>query len=109
MGIPADAISSTYDLVGGDKRYRIVDANFYRQLLGKVFDAKKVHSANLYQMTRYLMNAPAVSGIETEGMSIYPKVDRVLRERYTILGRKISVCTVDLDAPWGPSIKRFGP
>jgi len=99
-GIPADAISSTYDLVDGDNRYRIIDAKFYRQTLGKFFDAEKVHSANLYQMTSYLMNAPAVSGIEAEGMLIYPKVDRVLRERYNILGRKISVCTVDLDAPW---------
>lgn len=80
--------------------YRIIDAKFYRQTLGKFFDTEKVHSSNLYQMTSYLMNAPAVSGIEAEGMLIYPKVDRVMRERYDILGRKISVCTVNLDAPW---------
>jgi 5-methylcytosine-specific restriction enzyme subunit McrC len=80
--------------------YRIIDAKFYRQTLGKFFDTEKVHSANLYQMTSYLMNAPAVSGVEAEGMLIYPRVDRDLRERYDILGRKISVCTVNLDAPW---------
>ena len=51
-------------------------------------------------MTSYLMNAPAVSGVEAEGMLIYPQVDRVLRERYDIVGRKISVCTVNFDAPW---------
>jgi hypothetical protein len=33
-------------------------------------------------------------------MLIYPRVDRLLREQYEILGRKISVCTVSLDAPW---------
>ena len=80
--------------------YRIIDAKFYRQTLRKFFDAEKVHSANLYQMTSYVMNAPALSGVEAEGMLIYPKVDRVLRERYDVLGRKISVCTVNLDAPW---------
>jgi 5-methylcytosine-specific restriction enzyme subunit McrC len=30
----------------------------------------------------------------------YPKVDRELREHYEILGRKVSICTIDLDAPW---------
>ena len=48
----------------------------------------------------WLLNAPAVSGVEAEGMLIYPKVDRILRERYDISGRTISVCTVNLDAPW---------
>jgi 5-methylcytosine-specific restriction enzyme subunit McrC len=80
--------------------YLIIDAKFYRQTLGKFFDVEKVHSANLYQMTSYLMNAPTESGVEAEGMLIYPKVDRELRERYDILGRKISVYTVNLEAPW---------
>jgi len=79
---------------------RIIDAKRYRQTLGKFFDAKKVHSANLYKMTSYLMNAPAAGGVEPEGMLIYPKVDRVLRERYEILGKRISVCTINLNAPW---------
>ncbi|MHC2390816.1 5-methylcytosine-specific restriction endonuclease McrBC regulatory subunit McrC [Bradyrhizobium liaoningense] len=80
--------------------YRIIDAKFYRQTLGNFFEAEKIHSANLYQMTSYLMNATPAGGIEAKGMLIYPKVDRVLRQQYEILGRKISVCTVDLDAPW---------
>jgi 5-methylcytosine-specific restriction enzyme subunit McrC len=80
--------------------YRIIDAKFYRQTLGKFFDAEKIHSANLYQMTSYLINASASGGSEANGMLIYPKVDRILREQYEILGRKVSVCTVSLDAPW---------
>jgi len=51
-------------------------------------------------MISYLMNAPVVGCVEARGMVIYPRVDRVLREQYEILGRKISVCTVNLDAPW---------
>src|SRR5947207_5442227 len=57
--------------------YRIIDAKFYRQTLGNFFDSEKIHSANLYQMTSYLMNAPAAGGREAKGMLIYPKVDRV--------------------------------
>jgi hypothetical protein len=30
----------------------------------------------------------------------YPKVDRELREHYEILGRKVSLCTINLRAPW---------
>ena len=51
-------------------------------------------------MTSYLMNSPSVSGVEAKGMLIYPRIDRDLREQYDILGRRISVCTVNLDAPW---------
>jgi 5-methylcytosine-specific restriction enzyme subunit McrC len=46
------------------------------------------------------MTEPATGGVEPEGMLIYPKVDRVLRERYEILGKRISVCTINLNAPW---------
>ena len=50
--------------------YRIIDAKFYRQTLGNYFDAQKLHSANLYQMTSYLMNSPEVEGIDAKGMLI---------------------------------------
>jgi hypothetical protein len=61
----------------------------YRQTLGSFFDAEKIHSANLYQMSSYLMNAPAAGGFEAPGMLIYPKVDRVLREQYEILPKDL--------------------
>ena len=80
--------------------YRIIDAKFYRDTLSSFFDAEKVHSGNLYQMSSYLMNAKAIGGVQAAGMLIYPKVDRELREHYEILGRKVSLCTVDLQAPW---------
>jgi len=51
-------------------------------------------------MTSYLMNAQLSAEVEAQGMLIYPRVDRNLRQSYEILGRKILVCTVDLDAPW---------
>jgi 5-methylcytosine-specific restriction enzyme subunit McrC len=46
------------------------------------------------------MNAKTIGDIQAEGMLVYPKVDRELREHYEILGRKVSLCTIDLAAPW---------
>jgi 5-methylcytosine-specific restriction enzyme subunit McrC len=46
------------------------------------------------------MNAKAIGDTMASGMLIYPKVDRELREHYEILGRKVSVCTINLNAPW---------
>jgi 5-methylcytosine-specific restriction enzyme subunit McrC len=80
--------------------YRIIDAKFYRRTLSSYFDAEKVHSGNLYQMSSYLMNAKAIGDTQAEGMLVYPRVDRELREHYEILGRKGSLCTINLDAPW---------
>jgi len=51
-------------------------------------------------MSSYLMNAKAIGDTQAEGMLVYPKVDRELREHYEILGRKVSLCTINLDAPW---------
>jgi len=80
--------------------YRIIDAKFYGQTLSSFFDVEKFHSGNLYQMSSYLMNAKAIGNIQAEGMLVYPKVDRELREHYEILGRKVSLCTINLRAPW---------
>jgi 5-methylcytosine-specific restriction enzyme subunit McrC len=46
------------------------------------------------------MNAKAGDGVQPHGILIYPRVDRDLREDYSILGQTISVRTVDLNAPW---------
>ena len=46
------------------------------------------------------MNAQTRGDAHADGMLIYPKVDRELRERYDILGKRIALCTIDLSAPW---------
>ncbi|MCA1474304.1 hypothetical protein [Bradyrhizobium sp. NBAIM08] len=80
--------------------YRIIDAKFYSETLSRNFGVPKLHSDNLYQMLAYVMNAQQRSGVQPEGVIIYPKVGEGLREEYHILGRKISICTLDLSAPW---------
>ena len=83
-----------------NRPYRIIDAKYYRQTLGGYFDTEKIHSGNLYQMMSYLVNAQTRGDAHADGMLIYPKVDRELREHYDILGKRIALCTVDLGAPW---------
>jgi hypothetical protein len=46
------------------------------------------------------MNAPPKSGLLPDGMLIFPRVTKTVREEYNIFGRKFSICTVDLSAPW---------
>lgn len=80
--------------------YRIIDAKFYRQNMSYHFGSEKFHSSNLYQMASYLMNSRPRGDVQASGMLIYPRVDRDIRARYQILGRAISICTVNLNAPW---------
>ncbi|WP_439395173.1 5-methylcytosine restriction system specificity protein McrC [Bradyrhizobium sp. PMVTL-01] len=80
--------------------YRIIDAKFYTETLSRNFGARKLHSENLYQLMAYVMNAKPKHGVAPDGVLVYPRVTEKLREEYNILGRKFSVFTVDLAAPW---------
>nr|WP_283815951.1 hypothetical protein [Bradyrhizobium sp. AUGA SZCCT0222] len=80
--------------------YKIIDAKFYTNTLSSHYDVEKIHNANLYQILSYLMNAKPDRGVAPHGILIYPRVDRDLREDYSILGKTISVRTVNLNAPW---------
>jgi hypothetical protein len=47
------------------------------------------------------MNVPSLNmAWAADGVLVYPRVTEKLREEYSILGRKFSVFTVDLAAPW---------
>ena len=39
------------------KRKIIIETKFYKETLGKFYDARTLHSANLYQLFSYLVNA----------------------------------------------------
>jgi hypothetical protein len=80
--------------------YRIIDAKFYSDTFSRHFGVAKFDSGNLYQLLAYLMNAPPKSGLLPDGMLIFPRVTKTVREEYNIFGRKFSICTVDLSAPW---------
>lgn len=78
----------------------IIDAKYYRNTLSLYRDATKFHSANLYQLMSYLTNASRDYVGSTHGMLIYPRVDRTLRERYSIQGHRVTVATVNLASDW---------
>jgi len=78
----------------------IIDTKYYSQTLSSNFEAETIHSANLYQLFAYLMNAEREEGKGLEGMLIYPVVDRELRESYQLHEFPIRVCTVDLNRDW---------
>lgn len=79
---------------------RIVDAKYYQQTTSRYYDTEKLHSANLYQLLSYVSNAHARERGTVSGMLLYPRVERTLRERYTIRGHEIRISTVDLSAEW---------
>jgi 5-methylcytosine-specific restriction enzyme subunit McrC len=81
-------------------RYLVVDAKYYRKALQTNYNVDKVRNENLYQLLSYILNAPQRADMPAEGMLLYPRVNRSLRERYEILGREISICTVDLSQSW---------
>jgi 5-methylcytosine-specific restriction enzyme subunit McrC len=78
----------------------IIDTKFYRKTIAEFHGSESVHSANLYQMFAYLMNAAASSNGAVSGMLLYPRVDRALRERYRTHDIDIHVCTIDLAQDW---------
>jgi 5-methylcytosine-specific restriction enzyme subunit McrC len=78
----------------------IIDTKYYTETLGSYFDADKIHSANLYQLFAYLMNAKRESGQGLSGMLLYPVVDRELRLEYRLHDFPIKVCTVNLVREW---------
>jgi 5-methylcytosine-specific restriction enzyme subunit McrC len=80
--------------------YRIIDAKFYRETLSENFQTPKVHREDLFQLVSYVLNAQPKNGRTADGVLIYPKVNECLREQYSIFGRKFSIWTIDLSAPW---------
>ncbi|MDP3842656.1 MAG: 5-methylcytosine-specific restriction endonuclease system specificity protein McrC [Oxalobacteraceae bacterium] len=81
-------------------QHLIIDAKYYQDTLTQRYDAAKVHSDNLYQLMSYLTNAKRPEGETLQGMLIYPRVDRTLREQYKIQGYGVMVATVDLNRDW---------
>ena len=83
-----------------DSRHVIIDAKYYQDTLTQRYDTAKVRSDNLYQLMSYLTNAKRSEDETLQGMLIYPRVERTLREEYKIQGYGILVATVDLSCDW---------
>lgn len=80
----------------------ILDAKFYKDMYQRSQGGRpKVRSGHLYQILSYLNNFEPLSGIEKEGVLLYPAVDEPeITYDYQIGGRRIRVMSVDLGSPW---------
>lgn len=80
----------------------IIDAKYYKDTLTNYFDTERVHSTNLYQLFAYLKNLEARGGQDSksEGMLLYPVVNKRVRLEYQLHGHRVRICTVDLNRHW---------
>jgi 5-methylcytosine-specific restriction enzyme subunit McrC len=80
----------------------IIDAKYYKDTLTNYFDTERVHSTNLYQLFAYLKNLEARGGQDSrsEGMLLYPVVNKHIRLEYQLHGHRVRICTVDLNRHW---------
>ncbi|WP_199864632.1 hypothetical protein [Rhizobium sp. EC-SD404] len=79
----------------------IVDAKFYREVLGGGRYSARLRSAHLYQLATYLAHAQRREPARRiRGLLVYPQVHHALDLDYEILGFPVRVSTVDLSAPW---------
>ncbi|MET1256387.1 5-methylcytosine-specific restriction endonuclease system specificity protein McrC [Aliikangiella maris] len=83
-------------------RTLIIDAKYYSKTLQSYYDKESIHSGNLYQILAYLDNLKSEGGndAKAEGMLVYPVIEKKLRETYSMNGRKIHICTLDLSQDW---------
>ena len=81
----------------------IIDAKYYGSTTQQRFDARTIHSHNLYQIFTYVKNKEAemtdVSERQVSGMLLYARTDEMIQpdHTYSMSGNKISVKTLDLN------------
>lgn len=80
----------------------IIDAKYYAHTLQTLYDAKTVHSNNLYQIFTYVKNKTADAKLPSEnvsGMLLYARTDEETQptQEYHLSGNMISVRTLDLN------------
>lgn len=88
-------------------RVLIIDAKYYAHTVQQHFDARTIHSGNLYQIFTYVKNKEAelaATGAhhEVSGMLLYAKTDEDIQPdvTYQMSGNRISVKTLDLNQPF---------
>jgi 5-methylcytosine-specific restriction enzyme subunit McrC len=83
-------------------RVLVVDAKYYpRHLVKNQFGGERLISEHLYQLAAYLAHVSAREpGMLVEGMLLYPQTAEPAELRYRLLGKPVTVATVDLSADW---------
>jgi len=85
-----------------DESKIIIDTKYYSETLAQRFEAKKVKSANLYQLFSYLINQEDGSqrNLNASGILLYPTVDENYKFVYHYKNHIILIQTISLNQPW---------
>ena len=77
----------------------IIDAKYYSNTTQSHYDAKTIHSHNLYQIFTYVKNKEVQVDEEVSGMLLYARTREKIQpdHDYLMSGNKISVKTLDLN------------
>jgi 5-methylcytosine-specific restriction enzyme subunit McrC len=89
-------------LLDADDRRIILDAKFHEKSLDGPYGARKLKSANLYQLLSYLRNRQKAvpEGPRHEGVLLYPVVDEPLAVEVNLEGFRIRARGIDLAQDW---------
>lgn len=101
-------------------RVLIIDAKYYAHTTQVYYDIHTIHSHNLYQIFTYVKNKAAAHSTpeSVSGLLLYARTDDAIQPNgtYQMSGNKISVRTLDLNAPFsdialqldGIAVEHFG-
>ncbi|WP_373085700.1 hypothetical protein [Sneathiella sp.] len=80
----------------------VIDTKYYKDMFQRNRGAKKLISANLYQIFTYVKNLAAQMDADTDvqGMLVYPTTTEDFEAEFAVQGHLIRVCTINLDQPW---------
>lgn len=80
----------------------IIDTKYYQETMSQRYEARKIKSANLYQLFSYIINQRDGSqrNDNTRGILLYPTIDEDYDLDYRYESHELCICTVNLNAPW---------
>lgn len=80
----------------------IIDTKYYSSTFQMNYDSEKIHSSNLNQMYAYLKQVEYKDELSktSEGIILYPKVDRDVYISETIENHKFTIATLNLNQEW---------
>ncbi len=102
VGTMLPTMQSDIMLTTKDKNHvLIIDAKYYSRTTQERYDARSLHSRDLYQIFTYVKNKASEFGDrahQVSGMLLYAKTDEAIQpdNSYQMSGNKISVRTLDL-------------
>ncbi|PSR53632.1 hypothetical protein AHMF7605_08905 [Adhaeribacter arboris] len=84
-----------------EERKIIIDTKYYKKAFLPHHQKEKLHSKHLYQLFAYLQNSLVRHPEQIiEGILLYPAVNKELNLEYTLSGKKVRICTINLNQPW---------